>query len=105
MDFNIDQTLKGMIDAGLGVLSNEAPAVKDCVTNVLSREKDALKKIADMRLGNQIDDDDLLDQLGKRKEVLEAGLLSCQVQAKVAAQQAINAALDVFQKAIKALIP
>lgn len=105
MAFDIEGTIKDMVNASLGVLNQEAPAVKDCITNALTQEKNQLQKIAGMRLNNQFDDDDMADQLQKRSEVLEANILACQVQAKAAAQQAINAAINVFVNAVKALIP
>lgn len=104
MAFDADKTLQDMIKAISGVLSGEWPAIKSCVERALEKEKEAIAKIAKARLKNQIDDDDMRRHLEDRKLVLEAALLACQVTAKMAAQNAANAAIDVLSKAIKAAL-
>ncbi len=111
MAFDIEGTFKGMVDAGWAVLKNDYPAVQDCVKSAFLAEKDALKAIAEARLKgaagdpNGISDQDMKDQLSSEGQALEIALLSCKVQAKAAAQKAINAALKVLTDAINKLIP
>ena len=51
MAFDIDQTLDDMSGAIAGVVAGEWPKVKSCVEKALQDEKDALKAIAQARLG------------------------------------------------------
>lgn len=104
MAFDIEAVLKDMGAAAGKVVSKEAPKVKGCVKDALEEEKDALEAIAEARLAGDITDEDVKEQLEAEKDALKAALLACQVKAKVAAQKAINAALKVFNKALKAAL-
>jgi len=104
MSFDAEATFEDMIAAVSGVLSGEWPELKDCVEKALRDEKEALETIALMRLGGDIDDEDLKSNLDDEKVVLEAALLACQVRAKVLAENAVNAAIDVLNKAIFAAL-
>ena len=74
MSFNLENTITDMTSAISGIVSNEWPGIKDCIKKALDDEKIAL----------------------------EAALLACKVKAKVMAQNAANAAIDVLKEAIKA---
>lgn len=100
MSFDIDSTIGDMISAMSEVISGEWPNVKDCIKLALQDEKHALADIARARLDNEIDDEDMKSQLEDEKIALEAALLACQVRAKVMAQKAANAAIDVLKEAI-----
>ena len=108
MKFDIQETGKNMLAAAAGVLTGEWPGIQACVTKAFQDEQAALAKIAEARLAGTINDDELKSQLEDEKETLTAQLLVCQVKTKVAAQQAINAALkvltDALQVALKAAI-
>ena len=104
MSFDVEATFEDMVAAVSGVLSGEWPELKDCVEKALDDEKEALETIALMRLAGDIDDEDLKSNLDDEKVVLEAALLACKVRAKVVAENAVNAAIDVLNKAIMAAI-
>ena len=104
MAFDIDQTISDMASAISGVITDEWPAVKECVEKALDDEKEALLDIAQARINNEITDDDVKSNLEDEKVVLEAALLACQVKAKVMAQNAVNAAINVLKTAIKAAL-
>lgn len=104
MSFDTEGTFEDMIAAVSGVLSGEWPELKDCVEKAFKDEKEALEVIALMRLAGDIDDEDLKSNLEDEKLVLEAALLACQVRAKVIAENAANAAIDVLNKAILAAL-
>jgi len=104
MSFDIEGTFEDMLAAISGVVSDEWPALKECAEKALEDEKDALEMIADLRLAGEIDDEDLKSNLEDEKVVLEAALLACRVRAKVVAENAANAAIEVFNKAIAAAI-
>lgn len=102
MSFNIDKTTKEMLDAVCGVVSGDG--LSDCVRSALDREKAAIADIAQARLDDDIDDEEMKSQLDDEKIVLEAALLACRVEVKVEAQNAANAALGVLKDAIRAAI-
>jgi len=101
MSFDIDATIDGMIGAASGVVAAEWGNVQGCVEQALRTQKAALADIALARLEGAIDDDDLQSQLADEAVALEAALLACQVRARVMAQQAANAAMDVLREAIR----
>ncbi|MGD2119530.1 MAG: hypothetical protein PVG66_14305 [Chromatiales bacterium] len=100
MSFDIDKTIGDMLSAASDVISGDWPHVKDCIEQAFKAEKDALKEIAEARIDGLIDDDDMKSQLEDEKVALEAALLACRVRAKIMAQNAINAAINVFKEAI-----
>ena len=101
MAFNIEETGKNMLSAAAGVLTGEWPGIQDCVKKAFEDEKDALASIAEARLAGQINDDEMKSQLEDEAATLTAMLLVCQVKTKLAAQQAINAALKVLTEAVQ----
>ncbi len=80
------------------------PKAKDAMESVLKEEAGALKSIAEARIRGDIDDDELESQLEDEKATLEAGLAMVAVVAKVSLQNAVNAAINVFWKAVKGAI-
>lgn len=101
MSFDIEKVLTDMTSAVSGVISGEWSGVKECVEKALEVEKIALSDIAKARLNREIDDEDVKEQLADEKVALEASLLVCKVKTKIMAQNAANAAIDVFNKAIQ----
>ncbi|MBI4654420.1 MAG: hypothetical protein HY752_05445 [Nitrospirae bacterium] len=104
MGFDIDKTLNEMAKAIGAIFTGEWPKVKDCVENVLKDERKALADIAKARLSDNINDDELKSQLEDEQATLEAALLVCGLKAKAMVQKAINAALKVFEDAVKTAI-
>lgn len=104
MAFNIETTIEDMAGAISGVMAGEWGGIKDCVQQALKEEKEALADIADARVAGDINDAEMKSQLEDEKVALEAALLACRVKAKVAAQNAANAAIDVLKSAIKAAL-
>ena len=101
MAFNIEETGKNMLSAAAGVLTGEWRGIQSCVTKAFEDEKDALGAIAEARLAGEIDDAEMKSQLDDEAETLTATLLVCQVKTKLAAQEAINAALKVLTAAVQ----
>ncbi len=104
MSFNVETVLKDMLGAAAEVLKGEWPKAKDAMESVLKEEAGALKSIAEARIRGDIDDDELESQLEDEKATLEAGLAMVAVVAKVSLQNAVNAAINVFWKAVKGAI-
>jgi len=104
MAFDIKSVLSDMVDAFRGVAVADWPKVKDCVRKAFADEKEFLGELAEARLSGEIDDDMLAAQLRDEKETLEAVLLVCQVLGKKMLQDALNAAIDVFNSAVKTAV-
>lgn len=104
MSFSLEQTFKDMLEAAKRVFAEEWPMVKDNMKRVLDDEKEALKEIAEARLRDEIDDEELEEQLKDEKEAFQAGLSMVRVSTKATIQRAIDAASEVFWNAVKAAI-
>jgi hypothetical protein len=104
MAFDIKTVLSDMIDAFRGVAIGEWPKIKDCARKAFADEKEFLIELAEARLAGEIDDDMLAAQLRDEKETLEAVLLVCQIMGKKLLQDALNAAIDVFNSAVKTAV-
>ena len=104
MSFNIEQTLSSMLDAAKGVFAEEWPKVKDDMKRVLEDQKDALKDIAEARLKDEINDEELKEQLEREKVAFQTGLKMVTVTTKATIQKAIDAASNVFWAAVKTAI-
>ena len=101
MDFDIKTILGDMLSAISGVVSSEFPKVRECVKKALADEKEFLEELAKARLDGEIDDDILAQQLHDEKATLETALLVCRVLTKKMAEDSANAAIDVFNTAVK----
>lgn len=104
MSFDIDQTFKDMLGAAKAIFESEWPKAKDAVEQVLNDEREALQNIAVERLKGNITEEDFKSHLEKEKLALEAGLSMLTVIAKATIQKAVNAAIEVFWKAVKAAV-
>lgn len=104
MSFNIEQTLKDMLNAAKGVFAEEWPMIKDDMKRVLEDEKNALLDIAEARLRGEINDEELEEQLEDEKEAFQAGLSMVRASTKATIQRAIDAVSKVFWSAVKAAV-
>lgn len=104
MALDMNAVLTEMIGAVRGVVAGDWPKVRECVRKALAEERDFLAELAQARLSGEIGDDTLAAQLRDEKETLEAVLLVCQLLGKKMIQDAANAAIDVFNRAIKAAL-
>ena len=104
MSFDIDQVLKDMAGAITGTVQQGAGDIQSYLKEILDKEKESLKELAEARLRNEITDEELKQELEREKKVVEAQLLTIEIMTKALAQKAVNAAMDVFIKAIKAAV-
>ncbi len=102
MSFDLEQTLKDMLEAAKAVFAAEWPRVKDDMKRVLNDQKEALAKIAEACRSDAINDQEFEEQLEDEKEAFEAGLSMARASAKATTQRAIDAAMAVFRNAVKA---
>jgi len=104
VSLDMDKTLDGMLAAAHDMLGSDWPKVKACVEQAFKAERKALENIARAALRGGWGDAELASELEDEAVALRDALLPCKVRSKVATQQAVNAALDVLQKAIKAAL-
>jgi len=104
MDFNIDATLKDMLAAIEGKLSADWAQIKDIATGFFNDSKQRLQTLAEARINNDISDNFLQKRLADEKNLQQANFDTLKIIAKSDAQQAINAAFDILQDAIKKAI-
>lgn len=104
MSFDIEGTLKDMLEAASAVVSGKWPEVESAFNEVMEDEKEALADIAEAFVKGAINAEDLESQLESEKRAMENGLLMIQVIAKKTVEDAVNAAIGVFEAAVKAAI-
>lgn len=100
MTFDIKATVADMLSAVKSVVGGEWPKVRDCIKRALDEEADFLQSLAEARMAGEIDDDTLAAQLHDEQDTLAAVLAVCQLMSKKLVQDAANAAIGAFNKAI-----
>jgi hypothetical protein len=78
--------------------------IKNTAADFLQDRKDRLKILADQKMNGEIDEEFFQKRLQDEKDILKAELLAEKIIAESIAQNAANAALNVFEKAIAAAI-
>ncbi|QWA11883.1 hypothetical protein GTU79_03575 [Sodalis ligni] len=105
MSFDIDKVLKEMLVAMLNEIHNSDNAIAIEVDQVLDESKEILAQLFLARKNGQLDDSDLQDEIKREGEVVKVQLLTLNIETEVILQKAVNAAIDVFYKAVVAAIP
>jgi hypothetical protein len=70
----------------------------------MDSEKESLKELGEAKLRGDIDQAVFDREIEREKKVVEAELLTIKIMTKALAQKAVNAAIEVFVKAVKAAI-
>ena len=104
MSFDISQVLKEMTGAITDAVKDGAGDIKESAKAILDAEKESLKELGDARLSGDIDDVVFDREIEREKKVVEAELLTIKIMTKALATKAVNAAINVFVKAIKAAL-
>ena len=104
MSIDFNQVLKDMTNAVTDTVKEGAGDIKSSVQDILEAEKNSLKELGEARLKNEIDDTVFKREIEREKKVVMVELLTIEIMTKAMAQKAINAALDIFVKAVKAAI-
>lgn len=104
ISFDIDATIKDMLAAAKGQVATGWNDIKKTAEGFLQNKKKRLNMLADYRLSNEINDEELLSFLNDEKTLLASEVAALKVISKAVAQKAANAALDVLYNAIKKLI-
>lgn len=104
MVFDIGKVLNDMVEAIRNAVKEDVGDIKQYANQILENEKDSLEKLGLARLSGEIDDEVFEREIKREKKVVEAELLTIQIMTKVLAQKAVNAAIDVFVKAVRAAL-
>ncbi len=100
MEFNFKETFGNMLGAAEKSAAGEWKHSKEIIGQFLEMNKSQLELISKQYLKGEIDKDKFDYRMKELKENFELQALALKVNAKVAAQNAINAAIAVFQKAV-----
>jgi hypothetical protein len=101
MKFDINEIVAQMISAIKGEVAKDWEVVKSTVNGLIQAKKDRLELLTSLRLANQISDKDFKQRLVNEEMILESELHAIAIIAKVTAQNAANAAIDILNKAIE----
>ena len=104
MDLNIDLITAQMLNAVKNSLTNDWGKLKDNATTFFQDHKERLETLAEQRLNNEIDDEFLKRRLKDEATILTSDLCAEEIITEAAAQNAANAALDIFSSSIAALL-
>jgi len=104
MDININEIVADMMSAIKGSVNQDWPLVRSSVDTYFSLRKQRLELLANMRISHQITEEFFNLRIQDEKSILESELHSINVMSKVMSQNAANAAIDVFHKAVLAIL-
>lgn len=100
MEFNIDVVLSDMLAVIKGTVTDNWDEVKSTADQMLSRKKERLGLLAELRIKGEINQEKFESRLADEKMVVEAELNAVTVISKAIAQKAANAAMEVLDKAV-----
>ena len=104
MEFDFNKTFSDMLGAAKEAAKGEWKNAKETVNQFFEINKSQFELIAGMYISGEIDNNDFEYRLNELKTNLELQSEALKVVAKVAAQNAANAAIEVFEKAVKIAI-
>ena len=105
MSFDIDAVLKNMSAAAQKSLEKDLPEIEDFGQEILEEEKESLEMMAKERIAGRWNQAKFDKELEREQKVIQVEMLTIDIMTKAAAQRAVNAAIDVFTKAVKAALP
>ncbi len=104
MKFNFKETFSNMLGAAKNAAAGEWKQTKKMLDQFFEINKKHLELIAGQYIKGEIDKVKFEYRLNELKENFELQALALNVVAKVAAQNAANAAIEVFEKAVKVAV-
>jgi len=104
MGFDINTVLNDMAKAIKDEVKVNIGDIKEYADKILENEKESLEELGQARVSGEIDDETFEREVEREKKVVEAELLTIRIMTKALAQKAVNAAIDVFVKAVKLAI-
>lgn len=104
MKFDINQVLTDMLTAIKGSVKKDRGKVKGITEQFFKNQKERLEQLAAYRINGEITQEDFESRLEQNKFIIEAELNAINITAKAMVQNATNAAIDVFNNAVKGAI-
>ncbi|MCR9016940.1 hypothetical protein [Aquiflexum gelatinilyticum] len=104
MNFDINEVLFQMTDAIKQNVAENWDEVKTPANNFLQNRKERYTLLADLLINNEISQPRFDSRMEDEKLIAEAEFHAIAVISKAIAQKAANAAIDIFQNAVKAAI-
>ncbi|MFZ4549851.1 MAG: hypothetical protein ACOYN4_20550 [Bacteroidales bacterium] len=104
MNLDINAVFADMLSAVKGTVSNNRDKVETIAKQFLAQNKETLQLITGLRISGELSDEEFKSRLQDQKLVLEAQFNALEVVSKAIAQQVANAAIDVLEKAVIAVI-
>lgn len=104
MEFDLKDTIPKMLDAAKNSAAGEWKHSKEIINQFFNINQKQLKLISEQFIKGEIDENKFKYRLNELKEDIEMQTLTLKEAAKIAAQNATNAAFEVFEKSVKAVI-
>lgn len=104
MSFDFEATFESMVSAAQTELLEDTEQIRNQMKQILEDEKERLKLIAAIKLDPTATDAEFDTALENEKNVLENAALALEIQVRATAQQAINAAINVLNTALRAAV-
>jgi len=104
MNFDINEVLADMLVAIKGTVADNWSDVKSIANQFLQHRKERLELLAELRIKGELSQDKFESRLLDEKLIVEAELNAIAVISKAIAQKAANAAIEIFNKAVKTAI-
>lgn len=101
MSFDIDKVINDMAKAIKDEVKINVGDIKEYADKILENEKQSLEELGQARVSGEIDDEVFEREVEREKKVVEAELMTIRIMNKALAQKAVNAAIDIFVKAVK----
>jgi uncharacterized protein with LGFP repeats len=102
--FNIEEVFKGMTGAVQNTVTTAWPQVQGILQQFLQTNKDLLQQVADGRISGDLTNADVESYMVDLKNTLTTQLLALEIMGEAIAQQAANAALDIFWAAVNKVV-
>src|SRR5690554_4026249 len=100
MEFDVDTIIHEMVLAVRKSLQKDYKEAETVAQLFLEANKARYKKLAEYRLQGKIDEHNFRSRLQDEKQMLEAQFNTLTIYTKVMAQNAANAVIEVFEKAV-----
>jgi len=104
MAFDINEVLSQMLSAAKDSLKEDWEFAKGVAVDFMESRKARFELLANLRIENQISEVFFEDRLKDEKDIFESELHAVAIISKVTAQNAANAAISVFENAVKAFL-
>ena len=104
MNFDINEVLSNMLSEIKGTVEDNWDEVKSTANQFLQRKKERLELLAELRINGELSQEKFESRLKDEKLIVEAELHAIAVISKAIAQKAANAAMEIFEQAVKVAI-